>query len=392
MPRRKPVRTRRALPVLLLDLSPGTRLDGVMGALPELGWKPYDLRHARRGLPADLNPIGSIVESPPTDSSIKALRRLGRPIVRISPFGRDSVKGLPTVSGDLSAYGRQAAEFFAERGFRHLAYVGQVPWSSARNIYEGFKARGEELGCETHLLRLKPIEARTEAERDRRYEIREKEIGAWLGSLPRPIGFLAYHDSFAGTLCGMCLDSGLSVPEEVAILGIGNVLYECEAAPVPLSSIDAAGEEIGRQAALLVKRLAEGKPPPKKTVLVSPRGVVERRSTDVLAVKEPAVARALRFMWDHIDTPLSVDEIAREACVSRRTLSRAFHRCLGRTVNAELQRKRLEVCCRLLTTTDLGLAEIAAQLGLGSTAYLYQFFHKAHGMAPGAYRRKNRVR
>ncbi|MBT3296050.1 MAG: hypothetical protein HN919_05185 [Verrucomicrobia bacterium] len=58
--------------------------------------------------------------------------------------------------------------------------------------------------------------------------------------------------------------------------------------------------------------------------MIPPRGVVARRSTDVLAVADPAVARAMRFMWDHLDQNLSVEDVAMQASVSRRKLERIF--------------------------------------------------------------------
>ena len=85
---------------------------------------------------------------------------------------------------------------------------------------------------------------------------------------------------------------------------------------------------------------------------------------------------------------LSVDDVAEEVGVSRRSLERGFRQQLGRGVNEELRRKRLERCCELLLDTDLPLSEIVSMVGLRSKAYLHRAFLKAYGVTPGHYRKK----
>jgi transcriptional regulator GlxA family with amidase domain len=98
----------------------------------------------------------------------------------------------------------------------------------------------------------------------------------------------------------------------------------------------------------------------------------------------------MRFMWDHLDADLSVDEIAQEVALSRRQLERRFHACLGRGINAELRRKRLERCCELLRSTDLTVIDIAPMIGFGSDVYLHQAFKRVYGMSPVKYRKKQK--
>jgi AraC family transcriptional regulator len=61
-------------------------------------------------------------------------------------------------------------------------------------------------------------------------------------------------------------------------------------------------------------------------------------------------------------------------------------RHLGRSVNAELRRKRLEYCRRLLVTTSLPIADIAPQCGFVSAAYLGSVFREAFGTTPHKWR------
>lgn len=153
-----------------------------------------------------------------------------------------------------------------------------------------------------------------------------------------------------------------------------------------LSSVDTAREASARRAMVLLRSLIDGESKPDAPILIPPAGIVERQSTDLLAVADPALALALRFMWDHLEQNISVGDIAEAAGVGRRRLERAFRGELGRSVNAELRRKRLEQCCHLLKTTDLPVADVAPLTGFCSAGYLNKVFRQAFGTTPRKWR------
>lgn len=104
---------------------------------------------------------------------------------------------------------------------------------------------------------------------------------------PRPDGVFAYNDPMAIGAIHAILDNGLRVPEDVAVIGAGNLHYDAELR-VPLSSIDQQTDQIGERAARLTISLMESKTPPRnKTIIIQPRLVI-RASTDrkPVAVKE----------------------------------------------------------------------------------------------------------
>jgi len=348
-------------------------------------WDLLDLGFTRGSIPADPPPSGALVGCLPPDPLAKRLREMGCPAVRLGRLPHPEDDLLPAVLPDQATQGRLAAEHFAERGFKDAAYVGHDPWSDAQTVYEGFHERVEGLGLTCHLHQLKSggLDDETNAAR---YERRVGEVGEWLDGLPKPVGVLTYGDGMAARLCTMCRRSGLTVPEDVALLGIGNDELICELSPVVLSSVDVNEEELGRQAAFLLRRLMAGEAASPAPVMIPPARVVARRSTEVLAVSDPAVARALRFMWDHLEQSLSVDNIAAEVGMSRRSLERAFRRELGRGVNAELRRRRLERCCELLKTTDTLIVDLAPLVGFRSADYLHAAFRRAYGTTPRRWR------
>ena len=328
---------------------------------------------------------GALITDLPTAPLAQHLLEIGCPAVRFGARWHPGDDVLPAVLPDLAAGGRMAAEHFASRSFKEVAYVGHDPADPGANThdtYVAFRQRAGELGMACHLISLLATDRENESNRETR---RMRELVTWLRELPRPVGVFSFNDIMAERVGLACVKAGLSVPEDVALLGYGNSL-QCRLMPVRLSSVDPGLDERVKVATHLLRRLMRGGIGAKKPVMVPPAGIVERHSTNVLAVTDPVVARALRFMWDHFEQDLSVEHVAHDAGVNRRRLERAFQRTLQRTVREELRRKRLEAACDLLRSTSDPIADIAPRVGYRSTQYLHRAFRAAYGMTPRAYR------
>jgi LacI family transcriptional regulator len=100
-----------------------------------------------------------------------------------------------------------------------------------------------------------------------------------LSQEPRPDGVFCYNDPTAMGVLKAILESGLRVPQDIAVIGCGNV-RNAELLRVPLSSVDQDSMGIGREAATLALSLLEtkGERPRPKTILLRPR-IVAREST-----------------------------------------------------------------------------------------------------------------
>ena len=97
-------------------------------------------------------------------------------------------------------------------------------------------------------------------------------------------------------------------------------------------------------------------------------------------------AKALRYMWAHLAEQLNVSDIAEAAGISRRKLERHFRAYLHRSVNEELTRKRIELCCELLTSTKSNIEDVARQVGYNTEKYFYKVFRQATGTTPRKFR------
>ncbi len=283
------------------------------------------------------------------------------------------------VSTDEPAIAGLAARHFLDRGLRRFAFVGwerEAFWERARR--EGF------------------ISAVGHAEvyrwpRAREWPREQRHLARWLAALPRPSGVFASNDERGRQVLEAARLARLRVPEDLAVLGVDDDEVLCELAVPSLSSIALDTRTIGYEGAALLDRLMSGRRP-GRPVLVGPLGIVARRSTEVLAIDDPAVVSALQLLRRNVHRPLRVADLLRAAGVSRRTLEVRFREALGRTPHQELLRTRLERVSDLLVRTDWPLKRVASACGFTYAEQMHAAFRRALRTTPARFRRQHRPR
>ena len=185
---------------------------------------------------------------------------------------------LPTILPDDAAVGRMAYQYFYERGFRSFGFCGHPKASWSRIRREAF-AEG--------------------ARRDKLYfsyaNVADGVPHEWILSLPRPCAVLGANDRYAWHVIDACRENNISVPEDIAVLGVDNDALLTEMVRPTLSSINLGAERIGFQAAELLARLMRRKQAWTAPLEIAPFGVVTRHSTDVMNINDQAVAEAVQL-------------------------------------------------------------------------------------------------
>ena len=192
-------------------------------------------------------------------------------------------------------------------------------------------------------------------------------------------------------LADVCRLAGLAVPEDVAIVGVDNFELVCELSNPPLSSVQLPAERIGYESARLLDAMMDGAPARAEPILSPPVRVVTRRSSEVVAVEDKALARALRFIRDHARDGINVATVLAHCRISRSKLEHACEAALGRTPLQEIHRMQVEHACRLLVETDLAMPQVAHQSGLRDAEHLAKLFRPRLGLTPTAYRKRRRL-
>ena len=112
----------------------------------------------------------------------------------------------------------------------------------------------------------------------------------------------------------------------------------------------------------------------------------------MLAIEDNDLVSAIRFIRDHPDQMIQVDDVAAAVCVSRRSLERRFLSTLGRTVHEEISRSHLEHATDLLVRTEMPIPAVAQASGYGSPEYFATVFKERMGITPLKYRARIRGR
>jgi LacI family transcriptional regulator len=171
-------------------------------------------------------------------------------------------------------------------------------------------------------------------------------------------------------------------------VGADNDVLECELTSPPLSSVMIPWQEVGRNAATLVRLALGNQPIAGRRVVVSPTAVATRRSSDMLAVDDALVASAVAWIREHADRHLTVTMVARAVGGGRQRLERRFRRALDRTIQDEIRRAHVDAAKHWLATTRASMAEVAKRSGFTNASLLNVAFQREIGMPPGAYRRR----
>jgi LacI family transcriptional regulator len=304
------------------------------------------------------------------------------PVVNVSGIevaGAD----FPRVTTDLVASAQLAAEHLLQRGFRHFAYFSLVGLSYVTTHQNAFVTAVTRGGGDFAAFAVKP---QAGAEPDWRLDL--AKLCAWVKALPKPVAILCWNASGAREVVMGCQAAGLHVPEEVAVLSQADDDVLCEAAQIPISGIRVAADTIGYQAAGLLDRLMRGAKPPRKPLAIAPLSIVQRQSTDTLAIRDPVMVKALSYIRHQAILPVGVVDVARHAGVSRRGLERRFMEQLQRTPAAEMRRFQLDRARQLLAETDLPMSQVAEKTGFGSQAYFAAVFRVHFRQSPRQFRRE----
>lgn len=313
----------------------------------------------------------------------EAVQKVGVPLVDVSAARH--VPGIPWVETDDRAFSEMAAEHLIERGFRHFGFCGdpRFNWSEWRR--EHFERLVQEGGGTCHVYQS-TIDADNPVPSSREH----RQLLAWVRGLPKPTGVMACYDIKAQQLLDVCREADIAVPEEVAVIGVDNDEVLCNLAAPPLSSIMPNTHGAGYRAACLLDRMFRGEQIGEKAYLMPPLGIATRQSTDVLAIDDPDVAGAVRFIREHACDGINVSDLLSAVPLTRRVLESRFRRILGFTPHEMIAKTRTDRVKQLLTETDLAMPTIAERAGFRHVEYMSTAFKNRTGLSPQRYRAKAR--
>ena len=289
---------------------------------------------------------------------------------------------LPFVGMDNALIGEQVAEHFLHRGYRRFAAYTLDNEAFFEERVRNFVKRIEKADANCELLPSQGEASPSD------WESHQEELVHWLRSLDKPIGIFAANDQLGVRLLDACQRTGIAVPEEVAVVGCENETTLCDFASPPLTSVRFDGDTVGFRAAEILDQWMRGTMPESRPILIPPREIEVRGSSDEFVIEDPIVLRAVRLIRAEALSGITVGEICDRLHLSRSTLDRHMKRTLKLGTKEEILRIRFREVNRLLRNTDFTLEVIAEQTGFTHAHYLSETYRKRYGITPGNYRKQ----
>lgn len=295
----------------------------------------------------------------------------------ISPF-----KEIPNITADYHRTGAMAAERFCGHGFKNFGFFGYkgVCWSDGR--LEGYRDRlAPDFGEDSvHIFNHQQISSM--------WNYDYTELGRWLIELPKPIGVFACDDNQAEILLEACHVAGISVPMEVAIIGVDNDEVTCNLTSPALTSIDMDIERGGYEAAEMADRMVHDKSFLGEDIVIRPVAVVGRGSTGFMATKDPIVSSALRYIYQNRARKMLVSDVIKQVPVSRRLLEQRFKDATGASIYTVISNLRMDYFAQQLLSSSETISEIAARMDEPDTKSISRRFQALKGCTPSEYRKR----
>jgi len=213
---------------------------------------------------------GLILASAQPPSRLEVFERMeARNVPFVLIDRRFSAVNAPYVGADDEAIGRLATGHLIERGCRRIAHIAGPQLTPGVGRLNGYRAALEEAGLaqpEAYVVHATDDTSGYQAARQ------------LLELSPRPDAIFGYNDPTAAGAMKAILEAGISIPQDIKVIGVGNVHYS-DLLRVPLSTIDQSSTSIGQQAAdILVKAIGSKRKRPPRTVIVEP-ALIAREST-----------------------------------------------------------------------------------------------------------------
>lgn len=336
-------------------------LDGIRDSLPpnwEIMVVSGGYESVLRQL-AEMKELSGAIGDFVSDAWIQTLQAQGVAVVQLAQCSQ--VKGIANVAPDYAAMGSHAAQTLRDNGIRSFAFAGAPGQYASSQLYEGFAA---EI-------------AREGGPMSRSSGVSRAQMREFLRPLERPLGLFAATDRLARFAIQAARELGWSIPQELAVIGTGNLRLESLYAGLPLSSYELPGRELGR---IAVQCLVNGTPPPERV----PQGVLHERQSSLRA--PTGLERALSYGRSNLDQPLQVDDLCKVAGMSRRSLENAMQSRLGTSPSHYLQSLRRERAETLLRTTAMSIQAIAQACGYAEPSVFATAFRRWTGESPSAFR------
>ena len=363
----------------------GTRLEGIYRYARVRDWHVQVVERAFHKVNVReqihfWRPIGVIAECGSGADELTVSAFGGLPVVY---FDADRERRGPGyyVGSDSAVVAKLAAEHLLALGLKNYAYVGfRIPMFWVRERRDAFVATLAKSGHGCHVF---------DTGLEQIAHVRQAELAKWVQGLPRPCGVFAANDYVGEELLNICAQQGISVPDELAVIGVDNDEAVCENTTPTLSSIAPDFEQGGYLAAELLGRLVDGAKLKPRFVTFGATSVVTRRSTRRIVCDRKRIAEAVEMIRVKACEGISVPDVVAVIGEPRRTAEMHFREATGRSIHEEIDEVRFAKVFELLKNPRQSLGSIPDLCGFSTGVALRKAFRLKTGLSMREWRRRD---
>ncbi len=291
-------------------------------------------------------------------------------------------KGGVFISNDDIAITDAAVRELLSRSLISLAFVGfpgKTVWS--RNRRTRFLEVAELNGYKGIVYNIPQLHAEADSELD-----------AWLENLPKPCGIFAANDYVARHVISCCHRKGISLPDEISVVGVDNEQAICESSNTTISSVQCDFFSAGQLAGRLACRLAREPKTLCEDAIFGVTCVVRRQSSRIYLRSDERVVKAVDYIRTHALDGIGVSDVVAQMGCSRRLAELRFREVAGCSILDEIRDVRISAAMEMLHQTNVSVSEVAVACGYSTPGSLRKAFQSVCGEALSEWRRKRKRR
>ena len=361
------------------------RIEGARRYAERRGWDIQVVERHNADRPLDVNgiidfwkPVGIIAECAGGIPEISR-KTIGRiPLVYLDEDPNGEKGRALYVNSDSPLVGELAAKELLLLNLPHYAFVGwREPRFWVKDRLDAFRS-----GLRLHGKDCAVFECPPKLPDARRRAL----LGRWIKSLPKPCGVFAVHDPVAEDVLQLASANGITVPNELAVIGVDDDPVICERTSPSLTSIGLDFEQGGFLCAKLLDERIKNPNFTEARLGYGVTSVVRRLSTRRFRTSDRRVSCAITFIRRTACDGITVPMVAAVMGLKRRMAEIVFRRETGHSIHDEIRDVRLERVESLLRNPRQQISTLAELCGWKSAAALRTAFRTKHGKSLAEWR------
>ena len=323
---------------------------------------------------------GFILSRPGTDDAMKSIAESNTPTVLVDINDQRlsaRTTAVASIWTDNADIGRRAAEHLLERGtYKSAGYVHELKQDlSTKQLFYSdermmaFRQAMKRGGCETSVF---------ESEGD--FEAFFARLRVWVRNLPKPAAVMSTSDLRAADVINACKAEGLSVPTQVAVIGVDHDVSQHAKCGMSISSVIINSRMMGQMAVRELDFLFKhpkwkGRP---HEILIPAKDVFSGDSTALSGSARRLVNIALNFIAKNRMRNISPMDVAAHLGCSRRLAELRFSQIEGTTIHAAIEKTRMDETQRRLQN-GAHVNDIVKSMQFTSANQLYRIYKRHFG-------------